>query len=214
MNNFQCKYIPNIAVKVSTIKKKIVLIVFWNSNFSGYPMFSLLTLSCLYPIPKRSSSLPIFSSVQFSSVAQSCPTLCNPIDCSMPGLPVHHQLLEFTQTHTIESVMPSNHLILCHPLILSPSIFPSIKVFSNESALPIKWPKYWSFSFSIRPSNEYSGLISFKMDWLDLLAVQGTLKRRLQHHSSKTSVLLKVLSFLYSPTLTSIHDYWKNHSFD
>ena len=132
----------------------------------------------------------------------------------MPGLPVHHQLLEFTQTHTIESVMPSNHLILCHPLLLSPSIFPSIKVFSNESALPIKWPKYWSFSFSIRPSNEYSGLISFKMDWLDLLAVQGTLKHRLQHHSSKTSVLLKVLSFLYSPTLTSIHDYWKNHSFD
>ena len=177
-------------------------------------MFSLLTLSCLYPIPKRSSSLSIFSSVQFSSVTQSCPTLCNPIDCSMPGLPVHHQLLEFTQTHTIESVMPSNHLILCHPLLLSPSIFPSIKVFSNESALPIKWPKYWSFSFSIRPSNEYSGLISFKMDWLDLLAVQGTLKRRLQHHSSKTSVLLKVLSFLYSPTLTSIHDYWKNHSFD
>ena len=86
---------------------------------------------------------------------------------------------------SIESVMPSNHLILCHPLLLLPSIFPSIKIFSNESVLPIRWPKYWSFSFSISPSNEYSGLISFRMDWLDLLAVQGTLKSLLQHHSSK-----------------------------
>ena len=109
----------------------------------------------------------------------------------------------------IESVMPSSHLIPCHPLFLLPSIFPSIRVFSNESALCIRWPKYWSFSFNISPSNEYSGLISFRMDWLDLLAVQGTLKSLLQHHSSKL-----VLSFLYSPTLTSIHDYWKNHGFD
>ena len=109
-----------------------------------------------------------------------------------PGLSVHHQLPEFTQTvcHLpIESVMPSHHLILCRPLLLLPSIFPSIRVFSNESVLPIRWPKYWSFSFSISPSNEYSGLISFRMDWLDLLAVQGTLKRLLQHHSSKASVL-------------------------
>ena len=90
---------------------------------------------------------------------------------------------------SIESVMPSNHLILCHPLLLLPSIFPSIRVFSNESVLHIRWPKYWSFSFSISPSNEYSGLISFRMDWLDLLAVQGTLKSLLQHHSSKTSIL-------------------------
>ena len=89
---------------------------------------------------------------------------------------------------SIESVMPSNHLIFCHPLLLLPSIFPSIKVFSNESALPIRWPKYWSFSFSIRPSNEYSGLISFRMDWLDLIAVQGTLRSLLQHHSSKASI--------------------------
>ena len=108
---------------------------------------------------------------------------------SMPGLPVYHQLLEFTQTHVHESVMPSNHFILCRPLLLLPSIFPSIRVFSNESVLHIRWPKYWSFSFSISPSNEYSGLISFRMDWLDLLAVQGTLKSLLQHHSSKASIL-------------------------
>ena len=102
--------------------------------------------------------------VQFSSVAQLCLTPCDPMDCSMPGLPVHHQLLEFTHTHAIESVMPSNHLILCCPLLLPPSIFPSLRVFSNESALLIRWPKYWSFSFSISPSNEYSGLISFRID--------------------------------------------------
>ena len=120
----------------------------------------------------------------FSSVAQLCPTLCDPMNCSTPGLPVHHQLLEFTQTHVHrvgDSIQPS------HPLS-SPSppdpIFPSITVFSSESALRIRWSKYWSFSFSISPSNEQPGLISFRMDWLDLLAVQGTLKRLLQHHSS------------------------------
>ena len=111
------------------------------------------------------------------------------MNCSTPGLPVHHQLPESTQTPTsIKSVMPSNHLILCRPLLLLPSIFPSIRIFSNESTLPIRWPKYWSFSFSISPSNEHPGLISFRMDWLDLLAVQGTLKS-LQHHSSKASIL-------------------------
>ena len=108
--------------------------------------------------------------------------------------------------------MPSNHLILCRPLLLLPSIFPSIRVFSNESAFCIRWPKYWSFSFNISPSNEHPGLISFKMDWLDLLVVQGTLK------SSPTpqfkSINSLVLSFLYSPTLISIHDHWKNHSLD
>ena len=114
---------------------------------------------------------------------------------------------------SIESVMPSNHLNLCRPLLLSPSIYPSIRVFSNESALRIRWPKYWSFSFNISPSNEYSGLISFRMDWLDLLAVQGTLKSLLQHHSSKV-INSSALTFLYSPTLTSIYDHWKNHSFD
>ena len=123
------------------------------------------------------------------SVAKSCLTFCNPVDCSMPGFPLFHCLLEFAQIHAIESVMPSNHLILCRPLFLMPSIFPSIRVFFNESVLRIRWPKDWSFSFSISPSNEYSGLISFRMDWLDLLAVQGTLKSLLQHHSLKVSVL-------------------------
>ena len=149
--------------------------------------------------------------VQFSSVAQSYPTLCDPINRSMPGLPIHHQLPEFTQTHAIELMMPSNHLILCCPLLLLPSIFPSIKVFSNEWILCIRWPKDWSFSFNISPSNEYSGLISFRMDSLDLLAVQGTLE------SSPTlqfkSINSLALSFLYSPTLTSIHDKGKSHSF-
>ena len=105
------------------------------------------------------------------------------MDCSKAGLPVHHKLM------SIEWVMPSNHLILCCPLLLPPSIFPSIRVFSNESVLHSRWPKYWSFHFSISPSNEYSGLISFRMDWLDLLAVQGTLKSLLQHHTSKESIL-------------------------
>ena len=107
----------------------------------------------------------------------------------MPGLPVHHQLQSLLKLMSIELVMPSNHLILCHPLLLPPSIFPSIRVLSNESVLCIRWPKYWSFSFNISPSNEYSGLISFRMDWFDLLAVQGTLKSLLQHHSSKASIL-------------------------
>ena len=116
----------------------------------------------------------------------SCVRLCNPMDCSKPDFPVLHHLLELAQTHVIES-MPSSHLILCHPLLLLPSIFPSIGVFSNESVLRNRWPKNWSFSIS--PSNEYWGLISVRMDWLDLLAVQGTLKSLLQHHSSKASIL-------------------------
>ena len=111
----------------------------------------------------------------------------------------------------IKSVMPSNHLILCQPLLLLPSIFPSIRVSSNESALCIRWPKYWSFSLNISPSNEHPGMISLRMDWFDLLAVQGTLKSLLQHHSLKVSILW--CSAFFSPTLTSIHDYWKTHSF-
>ena len=118
------------------------------------------------------------------------------MDCSTPGLPVHHQLPESTQTMSIESVMPSNHLILCCPLLLLPPIFPSIRVFSKESALHIRWPKYWSFSFSISPSNEHPGLISFRMYWLDLLIVQGTLTSLLQHHSSKASILLRSAFFI------------------
>ena len=114
---------------------------------------------------------------------------------------------------SIESVMPSKHLILCRPLLLLSSIFPSIRVFPNESVLFIRWPKYWSFSFSISPSNEYSGLISSRMDWLDLLAVQGTLKSILQHHSSK-ALILRHSAVFNDPSLTSIHDYWQNLSFD
>ena len=114
--------------------------------------------------------------------------LCNPMDCSMPGFPVtsSQSLLKLM---SIDLVMPSNHLILCCPLLLLPSVFPNIRVFSNESALRIRWPKYWSFSFNISPSSEHPGLISFRMDWLDLLAVQGTLKCPLQHHSSKAPIL-------------------------
>ena len=126
---------------------------------------------------------------QFSSVTQSCLTFCDLMDCSTPGLPVHHQPPEPTQTHVHWVGDAINHLILHRPLLLLPSIFPSIRVFSNESALHIRWPKYWSFSFRISPTNEHSGLISFRMDWLDLLAVQGTLKSLLQHHSSKASIL-------------------------
>ena len=134
--------------------------------------------------------------IQFSSIAQSYPTLCDPMNRSTPGLPVHHQLPESTQPMSNESVMPSNHLILCRPLLLLLSIFPSIRVFSNESVLCIRWPKYWSFNFSVSPSNEYSGLIFFWMNWLDLLAVQGTLKSLLQHHSSKASILLHSAFFI------------------
>ena len=140
--------------------------------------------------------LNFLTSVQFSSVAQSCLTLCDPMNHSTPGLPVHHQLPESTQPMSIESVMPSNHLILCRPLLLLPSIFPKIRVFSNESALLIRWPKYWSFSFNISSSNEHPGLISYRIDWLDLLAVQGTLKSLLQHHSSKASTLWRSAFFI------------------
>ena len=113
-----------------------------------------------------------------------------------PPLPVHYQLPEFTQLMSIESVMPSNHLILCHPLLLPPSVFRSIRVFFNESVLCLRWPKYWSFSFSISPSNEYSGLISSRMDWLDLLTVQGTFKSILQHHGSRASILFRSAFFI------------------
>ena len=150
--------------------------------------------------------------LQFSSVAQSCPTLCDPMNHSTPGLPVHHQLPEFTQTHVhrvSDAIQPS------HPLS-SPSppapIPPSIRVFSNESTLCMRWPKYWSFSFSISPSKEIPGLISFRMDWLDPLAVLETLKS--SPIPQFKSINSQALSFLHIPTLTSIHDHWKDHSLD
>ena len=133
-----------------------------------------------------------------------------------PWSTAHQAFLSITNSRSllklmsIELVMPSNYLILCRPLLLLPSIFPSIRVFSNESALRIRWSKYWSFSLSVSPSNEHPGLISFRRDWLDLLAVQGTLKSPTQFKSINSSAL----SFLHSPTLTSIHDHWKNHSLD
>ena len=148
---------------------------------------------------------------QFGSSCSLCPTLCDPMDCSMPGPLSITNSWSLLKLMSIKSVMPSNHLILCHPLLLLPSIFPSIRVFSNESVLHIMWPKYWSFSFSL--SNEYSGLISFRIDWFDLLC-----SPRDSQESSPTpqfkSISSLVLSFLYSPTLTSIHDCWKNHSLD
>ena len=134
-------------------------------------------------------------SYQFSSITQSCPTLCNPMDCSTPGLPVHHQVPEF-KLMTTESVIPSNNLILYCPLLFPPSIFPRIRVLSKESVLRIRQPEYWSFCFNISPSNEHPGLISFRMDWLDLLAVQGTLKSLLQHYSSKVSILQSSAFFM------------------
>ena len=122
------------------------------------------------------------------------------MDCSTPGLPVHHQLPELAKTHFHKLVMPSNYLIFCRPLLLQPSTFPSIRVFSKELVLQIRWPKYWRFSFSISPSNEYSGLISFRMDWLDLLAAQATLQSLLQHHSSKASILQCSVFFIIQPS--------------
>ena len=138
-----------------------------------------------------------------SSVAQSRLTLCDPMDCSTPGFPITNSQ-SLLKLMSIKLVMPSNHLILCCSLLLLPSVFPSIRVFSSESALRIRKSMYWSFSFNISPSNEHPGLI-FRMDWLDLLAVQGTLKSLLQQHSSKSSILRR--SAFFSPTLTSIHDH-------
>ena len=149
---------------------------------------------------------------KFSSVAQSCLTLSKPMNCSMPRLSVHHQLQKFPKRMSIKSVMPTSHLILCRPLLLLPPIPPSIRVFSNKSILHIRWPKYWSFSFGSSPSKEHPGLMSFRMDWLDLLAVQGTLKSLLQHHSSKASILRH--SAFFTVQLTSIHDHWENHTLD
>ena len=151
--------------------------------------------------------------VQLSSDRLSCPTLCNPVAWSKPGFPVLHQLTELAQTHVTKSVMPSNHLILCCPLLLLLSIFPSIRVFSNESVLCNKEPKYWSFSFSISPSNECSGLISFRIEIFDLLEVRGTLKNLLQHHSYKASIIWCSAFFIVQLS-HAFKTTEENHSFD
>ena len=148
----------------------------------------------------------------FSSDTQLCTILCDPIDCSMPLSLSTTNYRSLLKLMSIESVIPSYYLILYNSLLLLPSIFPSIRLFSNESVLLIRWPNDWSFSFSISPSNKYSELISFRMDLLDLFAVQGTLKSILQHHSLKASILWCLALFIVQ--LSSIHNYWKNHSFD
>ena len=172
------------------------------------PIWTPLTMvhKCAMPLPVSASSCATFSMSiifffsikprrQLSSVAQSCPTPCDSMNCSTPGLTVYHQLMEFTQTHVHrvgDAIQPSHPLC---PLLLLPPIPPSIRVFSNDSVLHIRWPKYWSFSFSISPSSEHPGFISFGMDWLDLLAVQGTLKSLLQHHSAKASIFRRSAFF-------------------
>ena len=169
------------------------------NEFSGLRLY-------LWQLPAEWHEAGYSTSFQFSSVAQLFLTLCDPMDCRTPGLPVYHQLPEFTQTHVhwvSDSLQPSHSLSSPFP---PASIFPRIRVFSNESVLCIRWPKYWSFSFSISPSNEYSGLIFFRMDWLDLLTVQETLKSLLQHHSSKASILRHSAFFivhLSHPSLTT-----------
>ena len=150
-------------------------------GFPGSPEVKNLPANSENTVNRWSGKIP----QQFSSVAQLCPTLCDPIDHSTSGLPIITNSRSLPKPMSIESVMPSSHLILCRPLLVLPSLFPSVRVFSNESTLHIRWPKFWSFSFNISPSDEHPGLISFRMDWLDLLAVQGTLKSLLQHHSSK-----------------------------
>ena len=148
----------------------------------------------------------VLKGVQFRSVAQSRPTLCDPMNRSMPVLPVHPNSQSSLKLTSIKSVMPSSHLILCCPLLFLPPSPPSIRVFSTELTLHMRWPKYWSFSFSISPSKEHPGLISFRMDWLNLLAVQGTLKSLLQHHSSKASILWRSAFFtvqLSHPSMTT-----------
>ena len=181
-----------------------------------------LTVVALLPLgwPRESSLSLLFLSFLIykmgmsfcCSATQLCLTLCDPMAYSTPGLPVLHHLLELAQirVHWVSDVI---HFVLCHPLLLLPSIFPSIRIFFSESALCIRWPKYWSFSFSVSSTNEFLGLIFFRIDCFDLLAVQGTLKSLFQLHSSKASILWPSAFFMVQLS-TSIHDYWKNPSFD
>jgi len=164
-----------------------------STGASGSPSVLPMNIQGWFPLGLTglisSQSKGLSRGFSVSSVTQSCQMFCDTMDCSMPGLHVHTNSRSLLKLMSIKSVMPSNHFNLCRPLLHLPSIFPSITVFSNESILSIRWPKYWSFSFSISPFNEYSGLIPFRMDWLNLLAVQGTPKSLLQHHTSKASTL-------------------------
>ena len=150
--------------------------------------------------------------VQFSSVTQSCLTLCDPMNCSMPGLPVHHQLPDVSKLMSIELVMPSSHLILCCPLLLLLPIPPSIRVFSNESTLRMRWPKYWNFSFSISPSNNTQDWSP--LEWTGWISLQSKGLSRVFSNTTVQNINSSAFSFLHSPTLISIHDHWKNHSLD
>ena len=189
---------------------------FWCIRISFLEMLPLLSpVSAVFSANTRcdfSWELPCSPLSQFSSVPRSCPSLCDPMNCSTPGLPVHHQLPESTQLTSIESVMPSSHLILCRPLLLLPPIPPSIRVLSNESSLCISWPKYWSFSFNISPSNEHPGLISF--GWTGWISLQSKGLEESSPTPQFKSINSLLLSFLHRPTLSSIHDHWKNHSLD
>ena len=192
-NLLQYSYLKNIRDRVTKSRTQMQQLSMYTCTHPNYISDSNLTFSSVHSLSRVRLSVTPWTAARQASL-------------SITNSRSPHKLM------SIESVMPSSHLILCHPLLPS-SIFPSIRVFSSESALHIRWPKYWSFNFNINSSNEHPGLISFRMDWLDLLEVQGTGESLLQHHSSKASILL-VLSFLHSPTLTSIHDYWRNHSLD
>ena len=190
------------------IKKQILKLFFPSAVSPGIHLFSRsgkpsVLFFCLFSCER------VYFKYQSSSVALLCPTLCDPMDCSTPGFPVYHQLLSLLKLMLKKLVMPSNSLILCHPFLLLPSILPRIRVFSNQPALRIRWPKDWNFSFSISPCNERSGLISFRMDCLDLLAVQGTFTSFLQHHSSKASILLMARAQLL-PQALSLEGLYKN----
>ena len=184
----------------------------WTCHFRRFPVVGI-KLQWIFLISLKLANTSI-SSVQFNSVTQLYLTLYDPMDCRTPESLSITNSQSLSKLMSIESVMPSNHLIPCHPLLLPPSIFPIIRVFSNDSVIHIRYPKYWSFSFNISPSNEHPGLISFRMDWMDLLAVHGTLKSLLQHHSSKASILqcsaffIVQLSHLYMTTGNNIqfHD--------
>ena len=204
-------YLGFLSIRLHHLQTETLsVLLFWLGCFFPPCLCLVILARTMLNRSSESEQSYLVSSVQFSSIAESCPTLCDPMNHSMPASLSITNSRSPCNPMSIESVMPSSHLILCCPLLLLPSIFTSIRVFSNESALCIRWPKYWSCSFSISPSSEDPGLISFRMDWLDILAVQGTLKNLFQHHSSKASILrhspffIVQLSYPYMTTRKSI----------